>query len=426
MKKNKILGCLVLLLSAATLSSCLKEDNEIFDQSASKRLSVYLQETKDVLTGAEYGWHLNYVPDRNQSYGGYNYTLKFDDQNVEARFDLASPSDSIVSTYTLSNEDGPVLLFDTYNEFLHCFSTPTGSSGAGGYEAYDGDHMFLILNISENKDTITLKGTRSGNKMTMIKLTKPARSFMQDIENIVSNMSYSYYFSADTMQILQIDAESRHIYFDNYLTEEEQESMFKYSETGIELFTPFSFGGRSISSLTFDATDTLVVGAEGKLVLKPFIPASAIDDVFSTNSAFLTDWYLSYNYLCPAFQSEWETAKNSLYNDTELFGEAGTYLDFVCIEEDVLYFSIFGYYFTFSIDYVMNGDGTVTIAMPSPKNNNAKFLVQELADFKKFYSILEGTYRVEYGNATRSQVRLTNVKDESLYIELWKAAVYPY
>jgi hypothetical protein len=171
MNKKNIFIYLLLALPLL-LTSCLKDQEDLFTDSASARTTKYLAEVQDVLTSAENGWLLNYYPDREQSYGGAVYTLQFDDEQVTVSSEIAGdPNYTETSTYILNNEDGPVLMFDTYNQLMHYFATPSGSSGAGGYEAYDGDFIFIILGISEDKNTITLKGNRSGNIMYMHRMT---------------------------------------------------------------------------------------------------------------------------------------------------------------------------------------------------------------------------------------------------------------
>ena len=195
MNKKNIFIYLLLALPLM-LTSCLKDQEDVFSESASARTVKYLENAKKVLTSSNNGWVLNYYPDRDLSYGGYVYTLKFGQENVEVFSELASDAEpSKTSLYTLKNEDGPVLMFDTYNEYMHFFATPHGSSGAGGYEAYDGDFIFIIMNISEDGNTIKLKGNRSCNIMYMHRLTgeETSASYMNKIKTINKCMAFKNY-----------------------------------------------------------------------------------------------------------------------------------------------------------------------------------------------------------------------------------------
>ena len=71
MKLNKILTYVLLLLPAFALQSCLKDQEDIFDSSASARVEKYLSDTQKVLQSSQYGWELENFPDPTQSYGGY-------------------------------------------------------------------------------------------------------------------------------------------------------------------------------------------------------------------------------------------------------------------------------------------------------------------------------------------------------------------
>mgnify|MGYP002526332663 CR=1 FL=1 len=149
MNKN-IIACLFLLVSTLLLSSCLKDQDDVFDKSASIRTTEYLNNARKVLTSSEKGWVMNYFPDNLQGYGGFSYVLKFDNQNVTAYFVNGKTDDTGIpqpeaSTYSLTNEDGPCIAFDTYNSYLHYYATPS----AGAYEAKGGDFIFIIMNKSK-------------------------------------------------------------------------------------------------------------------------------------------------------------------------------------------------------------------------------------------------------------------------------------
>ena len=76
---NKIFKLSLLLLALPLLmTSCLKEDNEVFGESSSKRLQKALEEARTVLRSSEKGWVMDYYVGDDSSYGGYAFTVKFD------------------------------------------------------------------------------------------------------------------------------------------------------------------------------------------------------------------------------------------------------------------------------------------------------------------------------------------------------------
>ena len=112
MKLNKIITLALLLLPALLLQSCLKDQEDLFDSSASARVEKYLSDTQKTLQNAQYGWVLENFPDPNQKYGGYTYTLKFQNDTVITRSEQ-DRSNVVASLYSMKNVDGPIISFDT-------------------------------------------------------------------------------------------------------------------------------------------------------------------------------------------------------------------------------------------------------------------------------------------------------------------------
>ena len=291
----------IYLLMALPLlvTSCLKDQEDIFDESASQRVETYLANAKRVLTSAENGWLLNYYPDREQSYGGYVFTLKFDDENVTAGCEL-DPDTTLVSTYILNNEDGPVIAFDTYNSFLHYFATPS----SGAYEAYDGDFIFIIMGISEDENTITLKGNRSGNIMYMHRLDSDGNQYINSVVDVRNSMPVNFiaeYGSApDTVKVALKNGVA--IFSTN---DEDQQTAYIFSSDGVDFYTPVTINGEEITGIQY------IEGAEqfpvkgGSLMLTPV--------VLPLNEQFVNgEWFIAYSNLGTYGQAYWNYVKSGL------------------------------------------------------------------------------------------------------------------
>ena len=281
--KKKLFAYILMMLPALLMTSCLKDQDDKFSESASERVANYLSKTKEVLTSSEQGWVLDYFPDREQSYGGYSYTLKFDDQNVTACWELSEDErESITTTYTLDNEDGPVLVFDTYNEFLHFFSTPSGKTGAGGYEAYDGDFIFIIMDISEDQNTITLKGNRSGNIMYMHRLDESIEDYQTTLreftDNLVFNTAVCDLDGEEYTMSLMID--------DRYINIEDSEggtieAPFCFDKDGFTLYEPITIGNSEVKSFKYNEEEGTFTAVEDNSVVFTglLIPSIVTDKV---------------------------------------------------------------------------------------------------------------------------------------------------
>lgn len=268
--KKKIFAYILLMMPALLMTSCLKDQEDKFSDSATERASKYLANVREVLTSAENGWVLNYYPDREQKYGGFAFTLKFDEQNVTVGTEIAEADETITSTYSLDNEDGPVLAFDTYNSFMHFFATPHPSSGAGGYQAYDGDFIFIVMNVSEDKNTITLKGNRTGNIMYMHRLTESSgEEYLNDCISINDNIRYEV-FKHDNM-LMNIDTQSRQVKFSG--SDGTKESAFVFTDKGIVLYTPITVNGKELYSFTYDKeAETFTSDEDENIVLRGSLP----------------------------------------------------------------------------------------------------------------------------------------------------------
>lgn len=124
MKKIYYLFCLAVAVMAA---ACTHEEEDLFSKSSAERAGEAIVEVKDVLANATNGWVLEYYPQSQMSYGGYNVLAKFDREgNVKMASDIAKPTESATSLYSVKQSGGVMLTFDTYNEIFHLFSDPAG------------------------------------------------------------------------------------------------------------------------------------------------------------------------------------------------------------------------------------------------------------------------------------------------------------
>lgn len=182
---------LLLIICPLIFQACLKDQNDLFDKSPSERMDEALSNYKKVLASSDKGWLLEYYPERNQSYGGYNYIIQFTESTVKAHVDIAADiSESSDETlYQLIADSGPVISFDTYNSFLHYFATPSSSM----YQAYQGDFEFILMGLSDDQNEIRLKGKRSGNTMVLRRMTEDAVSYLTKVLNVEDEITAPEY-----------------------------------------------------------------------------------------------------------------------------------------------------------------------------------------------------------------------------------------
>lgn len=280
-------------MPALLATSCLKDQDNLFDKSASLRVSEYLNNTKRVLTSSEYGWALDFFPDSKQRYGGYSFTLKFTDQTVEVCSEIADDiTTTETSTYTLDNEDGPVIAFDTYNNIFHFFSTPGSGSGAGGYEAYGGDFIFIIMDISDDENTITLKGNRSGNILYMHRITESIVDYQQRLNNFANNLVFDLATAEIDGQkyVVNILADDRIIVIGKPGSGEYIEVPFCFDSDGISLYKPVTIGEKEVRVFKYDEPNGAFVSQEDNSVVfygqaSPSIVINNIGDKITSGNA---------------------------------------------------------------------------------------------------------------------------------------------
>jgi hypothetical protein len=152
------------------MSSCLFEEENIFDESAAQRVNTAMEEDFNLLTSASNGWVLNYFPTSDKE--GYTLLMNFNKDNtvtIAAKNNLTNNIyNSEVSLFEMIADNGPVLTFNSYNEYLHGFSVPDESHGGSQGKGLEGDYEFIIMETSP--DRILLKGKKRGVKMDLRRL----------------------------------------------------------------------------------------------------------------------------------------------------------------------------------------------------------------------------------------------------------------
>lgn len=271
MKANRIFIALLLALPALFLQSCLKDQEDVFDSPYSKRVSDFLQQAQDTLVKAPYGWALDYYPESNQQYGGVAYTIRFTRDNAIVRYENNPDDGEVKSRYSMKDDSGPVLSFDTYNDFLHVYATPKD----GEYRGKEGDFEFVIDSIGS--DRIKLKGKKSENTMYLRKLTADAAEYMEKVTEvsadfIFSEMKVTVGGKPYSIVITDLDNRQLALYDGNTLV---GTSAYAFTDHGIRLYLPVTVNGVRIQDFTYDSA-TAKLSAGGVETTESFVDVNAI------------------------------------------------------------------------------------------------------------------------------------------------------
>ena len=257
MKARKLMIMDVMGALLLPMSSCLKDQADLFDQPSSERLNNYLKGVSDQLSDAPYGWELEYYP--GSSYAGVTFYLDFTDQKVSAVCETNLNKED-TSTYVLTNDVGAALSFDMYNEVLHYYATPSSSK----YQARGGDFEFQIIGVEDG--LITLRGKRSRNICYLRRLTKPGMDHLKAIQEMDKKLSVAAVAATITGGLVEayLETGTRQFSIGRKGASDEEMTNVRYvlTETGIRFAQPFEFQGVTFSELEFDPAAETLTGSE--------------------------------------------------------------------------------------------------------------------------------------------------------------------
>jgi len=289
MKKIYYLFCLVAVMMA---SACTHEEEDLFDSSSADRADAAIKSYTDVLTGAENGWLMEYYPEMQQKYGGYNTLVKFEKNGkVTVSSDVYAATDAATSLYSVKQSAGVILSFDTYNEIFHFYSDPEDPSGLGGPGyGMEGDYDFLILESTPEK--VVLKGKKSGNVAVMTPITESWETYISNIKAMETAMfSNKFTLIVGGTEILAIRSE-RTLSLNYEVNGEAQSQKVSYIVTpaGMKFYAPVSVNGTEFADLIYDAsTDAFTSSTVGVTMVK--IPPT-VNELFVEG-----DWFIAYSQL---------------------------------------------------------------------------------------------------------------------------------
>lgn len=299
MKKIYLLLAFILPI---TLQSCLKDEKNLFAESASDRLNNALVEYKELLSSSDNGWIMHYYAEKNQSYGGYNLLLQFTDDQVVAYGEISgSASSNDTSLYKVTNDDGAVLTFDTYNEIIHYFATPS----ANNPDALQGDYEFKFIGKSDDRKTIYLKGKKSSNYFSLSKLDESPESYLTKVLTMSDNFSAPSY-EIEINGVLASCSVSNHTISFSYAGDDEsivtERLSFCFTPTGFDLYEPKMIGGSEISSFLYNSDSEIFKSTTGNVVIKRVIPPIS-------EQLLIGKWYFAFSEMGSFGKTYWDYTK---------------------------------------------------------------------------------------------------------------------
>ena len=405
------------------LQSCLIEDKKLFSESPAERVEAYLNEYQSLMESAENGWLLEYYPG-DESVGGYAYVVKFTKSEVTAWFQLADDvAEAVTTLYKMTQDDGPVVAFDTFNEYLHFFANPS----SGSYQGYLGDTEFKIMGSNPDKTEIYLRGKKTGTDMTMKKFTGDAAQYLTTVNDVSEAMAapaYEMIIGTDTTACSISNNIMEYAFTPAGEGAEPVEGTVAicFTDKGANLKDPVEINGVAYEELLYNATDGTLETADGKVVICQVIPP--LNQLF-----VMGDWFIKYSTLGAEGQYYFDLVKKNL----TAIGEELQY----AFVGSMLYGS-FGFNFISSgyggvlgFDYALNGEDVISLQFNMSGAGNGVWYHNNAGmhyALRPFGYSSARTFKLTADdNKNPSQITLTELGNEAHKMTLFAAEItYPF
>lgn len=383
---------LLYLATAVLFAACTNEEDDLFDTSSALRADAAIAADTKILTDAANGWVMEYFPEAQQSYGGYNVLLKFGtDGKVTVASELYDNSDITTSLYSVKQSAGIVLSFDTYNEIFHFFSDPSDPAGVGGNGyGLEGDYDFLILEATAEK--VTLKGKKTGGVAVLTPMKEDWEEYILALQHAEEEMSFQKMQLEMNGKVIPVSISFRTLTFTYAEGENSVSVTASYIQTpaGYKFYEPVEVDGVTLSGFTFNAeAEVFTANDNSNIKLVPVIPP--------LNEQFVTgNWFFAYSEISAALQPYFAMAANGsaeegeqiLYMYMGLSG-AGSYS---------FSFNSGGYTGSLLYDYILTGEDEITLT----------FALQGEGDGVYYYNNCNYNYIIAaIGNSAGATYKLT-------------------
>lgn len=270
MNKN-ILFAISLFCAIFIFNSCLKDDDDYFDDSASERIEKEVVHYRELLVKPQNGWIMEYYPGGiNQTYGGYALSVKFNDKGTAVV--QSSLNDDVtrksVGSYSIKKDNGATLNFDTENEFLHYFSSPDEMAGGGISEGMLGDYEFIFKSSTDN--SIVLEGKKHSSKILLYALDESSDIYLEKARK--NRISYDTIPGVKSLTGIfggalvtgELISPQQFLLTQN---EEQAKVTFMFTDKGVKLYNPVTLNGKTLEELVWNIEEQAFSSPDGSVKL---------------------------------------------------------------------------------------------------------------------------------------------------------------
>ena len=290
--KNKITKYILLAFICLGLQACLFQEDDLFEKSSANRASENVAELQELLVNVPNGWKMEYYPGTDYSMGGITLLCRFDGNNVTLMSEVGSVKTAsgkeASSLYKVTSEESTVLTFDSFNEFIHCFSEPI----MGMNTNLEGDYEFVYMGQEDNK--VILQGRRYHNTMVMTPLTQGVnwKDYIGQLNLIEREAFLKTYSLMVGGQEVGNAVRTSHLFS---LTVEGQTSSsvpFIYTPEGIRFKDEITIQGRTVQNFVWNKEDMTFTSSDEEaadVVLKAYYPQD-----YTPYEDYLGTYYMYY------------------------------------------------------------------------------------------------------------------------------------
>ena len=350
--------------------------------------------------------------------------MKFTKSDVTAGFQLADDvTESLTSMYKMTQDDGPVLAFDTFNDYLHFFANPSSSS----YQGYLGDTEIKIMGSNPERTEIYLRGKKTGTDMTMKKFTGDAAEYLTAVNTVSEAMAapaYEMIIGTDTTACSISNNIMEYAFTPAGDGAEPVEGTVAicFTDKGANLKDPVEINGVTYEELVYNATDGTLETADGKVVIYQVIPP--LNQMF-----VMGDWFIKYSTLGAEGQYYFDLLKKNLT-------AIGEELEYAFVGS-MLYGS-FGFNFISSgyggvlgFDYALQGEDLISLQFNFTGAGNGVWYHNNAGmhyALRPFGYSSARTFKLTADdNKNPSQITMTEVGNEAHKMTLFAAeSTYPF
>ena len=290
--KNKITKYILLAFICLGLQACLFQEDDLFEKSSANRASENVAELQELLVNVPNGWKMEYYPGADYSMGGITLLCRFDGNNVTLMSEVGSVKTAsgkeASSLYKVTSEESTVLTFDSFNEFIHCFSEPI----MGMNTNLEGDYEFVYMGQEDNK--VILQGRRYHNTMVMTPLTQGVnwKDYIGQLNLIEREAFLKTYSLMVGGQEVGNAVRTSHLFS---LTVEGQTSSsvpFIYTPEGIRFKDEITIQGKTVQNFVWNKEDMTFTSSDEEaadVVLKAYYPQD-----YTPYEDYLGTYYMYY------------------------------------------------------------------------------------------------------------------------------------